>query len=166
MLLDDLEAEPRMTVAHLALIYRREAARANFSRTLAEAAASGAPQLERNGTWLLRRLVDATGQLPAADWELIVDGLAGVTDWVARIELCRLMIGHAELMAAAPGEIAGFLRACADDPKPFVRAWGVTAFQVLGQKHPAYRVEAGRRLAKARRDPAKSVQARLRHLAP
>ena len=166
MLLDALEAEPRMTVARLEQIYRREAGRAGFSRELAEAVASGSPQLERNGAWLLRRLVAATGRLAPPDWELIVDGLSGVTDWVARLELCRLMLGHPELMAAAPGEIAAFLHDCAGDAKPFVRAWGVTAWQILGRTHPAHRAEAKRWLAKARRDPAKSVQARLKHLRP
>lgn len=166
MLLDELEAEPRMTVARLRQVQQRECGRPGFSRQLAEAVASGSPQLERNGAWLLRRLADTTGSLAAADWELIVDGLAGVRDWVARVELCRLLAGHPELLAATPGEMAAFLRDCADDPKPFVRAWGLTAFHVLGQRQAAYRAEARRRLAQARRDPAKSVQARLRRLAP
>lgn len=166
MLLDELEAEPRITVARLRQIQQRECGRPGFSRQLAEAVASGSPALERNGAWLLRRLADSAGGLAAADWELVVDSLGGVRDWVARLELCRLVAGHPDLLDAAPGETAAFLRDCAGDPKPFVRAWGLTAFHVLGQRHAAYRAEAGRRLARARRDPAKSVQARLRRLAP
>lgn len=165
MLLDELESEPKATVARLEVIYRREAGRKNLSRDLAEAVASGSPVLERSGAWLLRRLVDETGPLPPAEWELVVDGLAGMRSWVARLELCQLLAGHPELSDAAPEAIAEFSRACAADPKPFVRAWGVTAFHALGKRHGAYRAEAKRWLAKARKDPAKSVQARLRQLA-
>lgn len=165
MLLDDLEGRSRITMPELRAIYQREAGRGNFTRVLAEAVASGSRQLERNGAWLLRKWVDDGGPLPAGEWELIVDGLAGVMDWVARIELCRIAAAHPALLASAPAEIAAFLRASADDPNPFVRAWALTAFHVLGQSHPAYRAEARRRLAKGRKDPAKSVQARLRQLA-
>jgi hypothetical protein len=164
MLLDELEARPRITTGELRQIYRGEAGRGNFSRVLAEAVASGSPQLARNGAWLLRKWVDDGGRLPAADWEIIVDGLAGVTDWVAQIELCRIVAAHPELLAATPGEIAEFLRTCAAGPRPFVRAWAFTAFHALGGAHPAHRAAARRWLVKARQDPAKSVQARLRHL--
>jgi len=164
MLLDELEAEPRMKVAQLEQIYARERARAGFGRLLAEAVASGSPVLARSGAWLLRRWIGENGRPAPADWELVVDALDGIKDWVARLELCRIIADHSELARAAPGEMAEFLRDCAGDAKPFVRAWGVTAFQVLGRTHPAHRVEARRWLAKARQDPAKSVQARLRHL--
>jgi hypothetical protein len=40
----------------------------------------------------------------------------------------------------------------------------VTAFHALGKRHRAYRAEAMRGVTKARKDPTKSVQARLRHL--
>jgi hypothetical protein len=153
-----------MTVAHLERIYARESGRAGFSHLLAEAVASGSPVLERNGAWLLRRLVDDSGQLAPADWELVVDGLGGVRDWVARLELCRIIADHPGLTLATSDSITDFLRSCAGDKKPFVRAWGVTAWHILGRAHPAHRAEARRWMAKARRDPAKSVQARLRHL--
>jgi len=164
MLLDDLESEPKATVAWLERIYRREAGRKNFSHDLAEAVASGSPALERGGAWLLRRLVAEKGSLSATDWELVVDGLAGVRSWLARLELCQLLAGHPEMTEAAPEAIAVFLRKCADGPNIFVRAWAVTAFHALGKRHRAYGAEAKRWVAKARKDPAKSVQARLRHL--
>lgn len=166
MILDELEAEPRPTVAALEMIFRREAGRRNFSRHVAEAVASGSAALARNGAWLLRRLADAAGRLPPEDWALVVDGLAGVKSWEARLQLCQLLAAHPGLSDAAPAVLADFLRGCAGDPKPFVRAWGVTAFQELGRRHAVYRPEARRWLARARKDPAKSVQARLRHLPP
>ena len=164
MLLDEIESEPEVAVAWLEKIYRRDAARKNFSRDLAEAVASGSPALEHGGAWLMRRLVDEKGPLPPADWELTVDGLAGVRSWVARLLLCQLLAGHPEMTESAPEAIAGFLRECADGPNIFVRAWAVTAFHALGKRHRAYGAEAKRCLTKARKDPAKSMQARLRHL--
>ena len=165
MLLDELEAERRLTVAQLQRIFARESGRSNFGSTLVEAVASGAPQLERNGAWLLRRFVDQGGALAPQEWELVVDGLAGVKDWVARLELCRLLVNHPELFATAPDAIADYLRACVRDPKPFVRAWAYTAWHAFGKEHATYRAEAKRVLAAARREAPKSVQARLRQFA-
>ena len=165
MLLDELEAEPRMTVARLEACYRRHCLRKNFSGEVAEAVASGSAPLERAGAWLLLRLDRERGGLAAADWEVVVDGLDGVRAWTARLQLCQLLAARPELADAAPGAIAGFLRDCAADPQPFVRAWGISAFHALGQRDPAHRAEARRWLARGRRDPAKSVQARMRRLA-
>ncbi len=164
MLLDELEAEPRMTVARLEACYRRHCLRKNFTREVAEAVASGSSALERAGAWLLVRFAREGGGLAPTDWEIVVNGLDGVHAWTARLQLCQLLAAQPELAAAAPGEIADFVRTCADDAKPFVRAWGVTAFYALGRTYPALRAEAKRVVAKARKDPMKSMQARLRHL--
>ncbi|HXS29369.1 MAG TPA: hypothetical protein VN755_00925 [Steroidobacteraceae bacterium] len=165
MLLDDLEAEPRMTVVRLEECYRRHCLRKNFTREVAEAVASGSAPLERAGAWLLVRVARETGGLAAADWEIVVDGLAGVRAWTARLQLCQLLTAQPALADAAPAEIADFVRSCAADPKPFVRAWGISAFHALGRHYPRHRAEARRWLARGRRDPAKSVQARMRRLA-
>src|SRR6187549_2702021 len=164
MLLDDLEAEPRMTVARLEACYRHHCLRKNFTREVAEAVASGSAPLERAGAWLLLRVAREPGGLGAADWEIVVDGLAGVRAWTARLQLCQLLAAQPALADAAPGEIAEFVRGCAADPKPFVRAWGISAFHALGQHHPSHRAEARRWVARGRSDPAKSVQARMRRL--
>lgn len=164
MLLDDLETDPKATVPRLEAIHQRHHADRNYTRTLAEAVASGAPELERAGAWLLRRQVADEGGLPAKDWAVVLDGLAGVTSWEARLELCQLLAGHPALTDVAAEDVAGFLRGCAADGNAFVRAWGVTAFHAFAARHTAHRAEARRLLAAARKDPAKSVQARLRHL--
>lgn len=164
MLLDDLEAEPRLTVARLVVLYRQHRLRKNFTRELAEAVASGSARLERAGTWLLLRAAREPGDWPAADWEIVVNGLDGVRDWAARLQLCQLLAEQPALVEAAPEEIAGFVRGCAADPKPFVRAWGISAFHALGRHDPRYRAEARRWLARGRVDPTKSVQARMRQL--
>lgn len=164
MLLDELEAEPRITVARLEACYRRHCLRKNFTREVAEAVASGSAALERAGAWLLVRFVREGGGLVPADWEIVVNGLDGVRAWTARLQLCQLLAARPELAAAAPGEITDFVRMCTGDPKPFVRAWGVTAFHALGRTYPALRAEAKRVVARARRDRMKSMQARLRHL--
>jgi len=164
MLLDELEAEPRMTVTRLAECYRRHCLRKNFTREVAEAVASGSAPLERLGAWLLLRTMRAPGGLPAADWEIVVDGLGGMRDWAGRVRLCQLFDARPELADEAPGAVAEFFRDCAADPKPFVRAWGISAFHRLGQRHSAHRAEARQWVARGRKDAAKSVQARMRQL--
>ena len=164
MLLDELEAEPRMKVAQLAACYRRHCLRKNFNREVAEAVVSGSPALERAGAWLLASHLQAGGTLAPADWEIVVNGLDGVRAWTARLELCQLLARRPELLDAAPEAFAEFVRSCAADPKPFVRAWGLCALHALGERHAAWRPEARRALARGRKDPAKSVQARLRQL--
>jgi hypothetical protein len=68
-------------------------------------------------------------------------------------------------MDAAPADVADFLRSCAKEAKPTLRAWSVNAFHELARRHEVFRVEARRCVKVARRDRAKCVQARLRHLA-
>lgn len=164
MLLDDLEAKPRIAVARLEALYRREAGRPRFARDVAEAVASGVPALERGGAWLLERMRRDGRELPASEWELVLEALGGVRDWVARLELCQLLSRHPRLLADEPAAVVEFVRACARDPKPFVRAWGLTALHALGERHAAYRAEARRALKKAEKDPAKSVRARVRRV--
>lgn len=164
VLLDDLETVPALTVAQLAALHRRHGGDRNYPRTIAEAVASGSPELERAGAWLLRRAVAERGGYPAEDWLVVVDGLRGVRSWAGRLILCQLFSERPALMDAAPDEIAGFLGDCAADAKPTVRAWSVNALHELARRHGAFRGEARRLVAEARKDPAKCVQARLRHL--
>ena len=164
MLLDDLEIRPLLTVAQLAALHRRHRGDRNYARTLAEAVASGSPVLERAGAWLLRREA-AERDLPDEEWTVVLDALAGVRSWAGRLILCQLLSEKPQLMDAAPADVADFLRSCAGDAKPTVRAWSVNAFHELARRQGAFQVEARRWVAAARRDRAKCVQARLRHLA-
>jgi len=164
MLLDDLEIRPLLTVAQLEALHQRHRGDRNYSSTLAEAVASGSPTLERAGAWLLRREVADCDGFPAADWSVVVEALSGVRSWAGRLILCQMLSEQPALMDAAPAEMAGFLRDCAADAKPTVRAWSINALHQLARRHEDFRVEARRWVAKGRRDPAKCVQARLRHL--
>jgi hypothetical protein len=164
MLLDDLDVEPVLTVARLAALHQRHAGDRHFTRTVAEAVASGSPVLERAGAWLLRRQAAVAGGLPSEDWAVVLDGLDGVRSWAGRLLLCQMLAEQPGLWAAAPADVAAFLRGCTGDAQPTVRAWSVCAFHRLARRHPEFRAEARRLVTAARRDPAKCVQARLRHL--
>jgi hypothetical protein len=165
MLLDDLEVTPLLTVAQLEALHQRHRGDQNYARTVAEAVASGSPALERAGAWLLRREVAARGGYPDEDWAVVLDALAGVRSWAGRLIICQMLSEQPELMDAAPADAADFLRSCAADAKPTVRAWSVNAFHQLSRRHTDLRAEARRLVAAAHRDSAKCVQARLRHLA-
>lgn len=164
MLLDDLEVRPLLTVVQLEALHQRHRGDRNYTRTVAEAVASGSPVLERAGAWLLRRAAADHGGYPGEDWAVVLDALGGVRSWAGRLILGQLLSEQPAMMEAAPGEVAEFLRGCVNYPKPTVRAWAVNAFHELARRHPAFRPEARRLVAAARRDPAKCVQARLRHL--
>jgi len=164
MLLDDLEVEPVLTVARLAALHQRHRGDRHFTRTVAEAVASGSPVLERAGAWLLRRQAAVAGGLPAEDWAVVLDALDGVRSWAGRLLLCQMLAEQPGLMGAAPADVADFLRSCITDVQTTVRAWSVCAFHLLAQQQVEFRAEAKRLVAAAHRDPAKCVQARLRHL--
>lgn len=165
MLLDDLEIRPLLTVAQLEALYRRHRGDRNFTRTAAEAVASGSVELERAGAWLLRREAAERAGYPAEDWAVVMDALSGVRSWYGRLILCQLLSDLPQLMDPAPEDVAVFLRDCAGDPKPTVRAWAVNSFHELARRHGEFRREARRLVAVARRDRAPCVIARLRHLA-
>ena len=165
MLLDDLEVTPLLTVAQMEAMHQRHRGDRNYSRALAEAVASGSPVLERAGAWLLRRALADRGGYLDEDWAVVLDALAGVRSWAGRLIICQMLSEQPRLMDTAPVDVADFLRSCAVDAKPTVRAWSVNAFHLLARQHADFRAEARRMVAAARRDSAKCVQARLRHLA-
>ena len=153
-----------LTVAQLEALRQRHRGDNHYSRTLAEAVVSGSPALERAGAWLLRRQAAVNGGLPPEDWAVVLEALGGVRSWAGRLIICQLLSEQPELMNAAPADVAEFLRSCATDAKPTVRAWSVCAFHLLALRHGEFRAEARRLVTAARRDPAACVQARLRHL--
>lgn len=164
MLLDELEVRPLLTVAELEALHQRHRGERSYAHTVAEAVASGSPELERAGAWLLRRAVADRGGFPDDEWTVVVDALSGVRSWAGRLILCQLFSEQPGLMEAAPVDVANFLHDCAGDAKPTVRAWSVNASHQLARRRAELRAEARRLVAVARRDPAKCVQARLRHL--
>lgn len=153
-----------LSVARLDELHRRRRNDANYTRTVAEAVASGSAVLERAGAWLLRRAAVERGGFPDDDWVVVMDALPGVRSWAGRLLLCQLFSAQPALMDAAPDAVGMFLRDCALYPKPTVRAWAVSSLHELGRRHAHLRAEARRQVAAARRDPTPCVQARLRHL--
>jgi len=108
MLLDDLEVRPLLTVAQLEALHQRHHSDKNYSHTLAEAVASGFPDLERAGAWLLRRAVANRVRFPDDAWAVVVNGLSGVRSWAGRLIICQMLSEQPELMEAAPAEVADF----------------------------------------------------------
>ncbi len=165
MQLDELETDPKLTVARMKMLHQRHRDDRNYCRTLAEAVTSGSRALERAGAWLLRREAAERRGFPAEDWTVVLDALRGVHSWEGRLILCQMLSEQPQLMDSAPDEVAVFLRDCTRDAEPTTRAWSVNAFHELARRRPAFRAEARQMVAAARRDPAKCMQARLRHLA-
>ena len=164
MLLDELETDPPPTVVQLAALHERHRLNPRYAREVAEAMVSGSRWLERGGGFLLRRLAGETGTLPAEEWELVIDGLDGVRSWFGRLLLCQTLAEWPALMDVAPADLAMFLRGCLSDPKPTVRAWSFCALNALAERHPEYLAEARAAEARARRDRAPCVVARLRQM--
>lgn len=164
MLLDELETEPRISVAQLRQWHERHRAHPRYAQTVAEAIVSGSPALEWTGAWLLRRWVNEGGQPSPEAWTAVVDGLDGVRSHLGRLILSQLWAEHPELIELAPNEVTDFLRRQLADPKATVRVWSLNALWLAAKRHPELRADVRAALRRAKRDPEPCVVARLRQM--
>lgn len=164
MFLLELEAHPTASNGQLNAWYSRYHAEPEFSGWLVEAIISQNEALERNGSWLLKKHLEKGAQLSLAEWHAICEQSAQFEQWELLLHLCQALALNPPLAQKSVPLIVPFLRRCTTHKKPFVRAWGVTAFHELAKQFVVLRNEAVRVVETAVSDPAKSVQARIRNL--
>lgn len=164
MLLDELDADPKLTAAQLRAWHERHRDHPRYALTLAEAIVSGAPALERAGAWLLRRWLAEGGEPSAEAWAIVIDGLDGVRSHLGRLVLSQLWAENPARMEVAVDEVAGFLRRGLADPKATVRVWSLNALWLLARTHPELRTEVRAALRRTKRDSEPCVVARLRQM--
>jgi len=164
MLLDELEIDPRPSVAQLRQWHERRRDHPRYALTLAEAIVSGTPILEYAGAWLLRRWLHEGATLSGEALTIVIDGLDGVRSHLGRLILSQFWAEFPALMEVAPSEVGEFLRRGIDDPKATVRVWSLNALWWLARRHPEYCAELRAAVQRAKRDPEPCVSARLRQM--
>ena len=164
MLLDELESNGLLNFRILSMQYDDWVRSASFSTVVAEAVACQFEILERNGSALLLFHLSCGGNLKHEDWMVIVDGLSVDMHWECRLNLCKSLVRRREIFDDLDMEFAAFLRACSIARSSYLRAFGISAFWALASSYPDYQDEALEIRERGRRDHAKCVVIRMRHL--
>lgn len=112
--------------------------------------------------WLLARLAQEQ-KLGETELAQIADRADEMTHWIARLTTCQLFSAM-NCPASAREVLFPFLAECFVDRRVIIRAWAISALASFRQD-PVYRKQVTAMCRKARKDPRKSMQARLRHLA-
>ena len=119
-------------------------------------------ELAWRAVWLLRRRARDQG-LEEHTLLRMVAIADEMTHWIARLILCQIL-----MIAGCPGSVRDpayqYLVECFRDRRAIVRAWAISALAAF-RDEPRYRRQVLSMMKEARRDGAKSMRARLRHLA-
>jgi hypothetical protein len=92
----------------------------------------------------------------------IADRLDASDHWLHRLTACQLLAA-APLPLELAEDVFPFLQRAFTDHRVIIRAWALTAMLSF-RDHPRFRPDVLAALRVARRDPAKSMQARLRQI--
>lgn len=134
---------------------------ASLVAELCSFAASDDRNLQAAATWLLKRFGVTGAELTQSQSETLLRLLLGESSWLCRIHVLQMM----DTLVVPPGMAARLMEALAAHAagaNTFIRAWSVHGAAALADQHPAHRDRALDLLARASRDAAPSVQARLR----
>ena len=164
MLIDELESNGRLNARTLSMQYDDWVRSPSFSTVVAESVASQFEILERNGSALLLFHLSCGGNLENEDWMIVVDALSVDMHWECRVNLCKSLVRRREVFDNLTVEFAAFLRECAVARTSWVRAFGISAFWALASRYPDYEDEALEIRERGRRDHARCVVIRMRHL--
>ena len=160
--LENILGKRPLKVAALEQIYKTFGARPTFVSDLISAIRQLEPEFAYRPIWLLIRL--------ARDVEIDVEalrriaGLSGeMSHWAARLCLCQFFarVGYP---SDTREELFLFFSDCFTDRRPIVRAWAISCLLLMSDD-VEYRSDVEAMLKRAKMDPAKSMQARLRQLA-
>jgi hypothetical protein len=122
-------------------------------------------QLDSGLAWraatLLRRLAQ-DGRLGDDSLVRIAESADEVTHWIARLNLCQLF-SVAGCPRSARESLFPFLEAACAEKRVLVRAWAVSAYATFADD-PRYRRGVLEMIRKAKKERAKAMMARLRHI--
>lgn len=115
--------------------------------------------LAHRAVWLLRRCVES-GRFDTDDLARLIDHLDASDHWIYRLTLCQLLSAVA-LPENLRDQTFPFLERSFTDRRVIVRAWALTAMtRFISDRRFSAVIKT--MLRAARRDPQKSMQARLR----
>ena len=160
--LTQLLSRPRLTAAQLGEIHTTFSERPGFIDDLLRAIPLLDPPHIYRALGLLRMTAEDRG-LDLASVSKILRQLDAIDHWLSRLLCCQLL-AITGCSRADEDDAFPFLAECFRDRRVIVRAWAITVLSRFTSPH--HRKAIANMIASARKDPAKSMQARLRHLSP
>ncbi|MCR6656429.1 MAG: hypothetical protein NVV63_11580 [Opitutus sp.] len=159
--LREVLSREEVAIADLEQVYQKICDDPHWTRDALEALSTLDEEHVGRPLWLLRRAQDDC-PLPPETVARIVEATAGARHWLVRLQVGQLLAA-AGIPERVQEEAFDYLRECFADRRVIVRAWALSALYPM-RHDERFAGEVKRMLAVARRDPAKSMQARLRHL--
>ena len=150
-----------LTARDLNACYDHFRTRPDFIPDLISALDQLDPDLTYRALALVLKLA-RTSPLSSEDLARIVDRLDASDHWLHRLTACQLL-SAARLPPELGSDIVPFLQRCFTDRRVIIRAWALTAMLSF-RSDPRFRSTVDASLRLARRDRAKSMQARLRQI--
>jgi hypothetical protein len=150
-----------VNVAALARLQAHSGAKPGFVSEVITVLGQLDPEVAYRAVWLLRKAA-AESRLDERDWARIAELVDASDHWIYRLTLCQLF-AEAACLPALRAQVFPFLQRCFTDRRVIIRAWALSAM-LRFRDDPVYRLAIQRTLRIAQRDPAKSMQARLRRL--
>ncbi|MCH9652185.1 MAG: hypothetical protein K0U98_28410 [Deltaproteobacteria bacterium] len=112
-------------------------------------------------TWLLKALLEGGAEISPGEIETIYDQLPELDHWEQKLHLLQCM-EYLPIPDAQKRSVRRFLRESLESENKFVRAWAHNGYYHLAKQYPEFQGEAEGLFAKALRDEAPSVKARIR----
>lgn len=159
-LYDQLARGP-FKVAILERVYLERRADNEFVPQLCSAFLQLDPELTWQVAWLLMRCA-RDDRLNEDEQAQIAEVLDEARDWVSRLCFCQLF-ATTGFPKQAVDAVVPFLQHCFSDRRVIIRAWAVSALAPL-RRDRMHGAVVRKLMIEAQRDPAKSMQARLRRL--
>lgn len=154
-------SRPHLTALDLSSLYTQFRTRPDFTADLIAALDHLDPDLTHRALSLLTQLA-RTSPLAPEDLARIADRLDASEHWLHRLTACQLL-SSTPIPPELGSDVVPFLQRCFTDRRVIIRAWALTAMLPF-RTDPRFRPDVLAALRLARRDPAKSMQARLRQL--
>lgn len=121
------------------------------------------PQLQRGGSWLLKKALEEKQALSSAQVEQIYMVLDQLDHWETKLHILQSM-DKLPIPSEQAATVEAFLQRCLNDKKKFVKAWAYNGYHLLGRQHPIYQTEADALLQKGLLEESASVKARIRNI--
>ncbi|MGC4075305.1 MAG: hypothetical protein QM760_22945 [Nibricoccus sp.] len=161
--LTPLLSRPQLTAAQLKEIYAALSARDGFADELIRHLPLLDPPHVCRPLGLLRMIAESRGLGAGHVTRIIRHADAFSEHWLGRLLACQLLA-----ITGCPRESEDdafpFLADCFEDRRVIIRAWALTVLSRFTGAH--HQKSIASMLARAQKDPAKSMQARLRHISP
>ena len=160
-LLEEIVSWDNRSVTVLQSTYQRHSDEDDFLATILGHIAD--VELQRAGTWLLKRHLEGGNSLSPGDSRSILGALSDLKHWESKLHILQCL-PYLEIPEDQSAGLERFLDSCLEGDNKFLRAWAYNGFNELSLRFPRYREEVNRMLARAGQSESASVRARIRNM--